>query len=598
MNVVADFLRRGASCVLALALAACAGGASLPPGTSPAAAPVPAKAKAHKLHAKLRITIPRRRHHHKGARYLSSATQGLTLAVTGPNSFTLNETVGLTVSSNPQSCTSTLAGTSCVLTLPGLAPCPSPANCYSMTIATYDAISGCPAACAVAGENELSGNQDVGFTIAAGSANQVDATLDGIPLAVAIVPDATATVSGNMTNGFTASKCGSGTVFTDRVSVLGVDAGGNYILGAGAPVPSLTAATAAVSVATPGPTNPNRFVLTHSVSSTQPVTLTATVTPAAESGGSLVTATAPLTVTGAICGVFTEYPIMGASNLDGITEGPDGAVWFTDSGGNEIGRITTAGVPKEYAIPTSSASLDGITAGPDGAVWFAEHSAEKIGRITTDGLTVTEYSTGITGTPVGIASGPDSALWFTENNGNYIGRITTDGASVNQYPVPTNNARPNSITSGPDGALWFTELCAGQVGRVTTDGLTFNEYGLGASGATKPIGITSGPDGALWFAESDNESIGRSTTAGAISTFPTMVSGTDPIAITSGPDGAVWFSDDGTNKIGRMTTDGVVTEFAPPTASQLGQITLGSDGAIWFVENISAPRSANIARLQ
>ena len=39
--------------------------------------------------------------------------------------------------------------------------------------------------------------------------------------------------------------------------------------------------------------------------------------------------------------------------------------------------------------------LAGITAGPDGNVWFSESEAGQIGRIAPDG-TVTEFRTGIT----------------------------------------------------------------------------------------------------------------------------------------------------------------------------------------------------------
>ena len=68
----------------------------------------------------------------------------------------------------------------------------------------------------------------------------------------------------------------------------------------------------------------------------------------------------------------------------------------------------------------------GITSGPDGALWFTNSGNNSIGRITTGG-TVTNYTgTGISG-PEGITSGPDGALWFTNSGNNSIGRITTGG---------------------------------------------------------------------------------------------------------------------------------------------------------------------------
>jgi streptogramin lyase len=43
----------------------------------------------------------------------------------------------------------------------------------------------------------------------------------------------------------------------------------------------------------------------------------------------------------------------------------------------------TAGTITEFPIPTISSFPTGITAGPDGNLWFTESSGGKIGRITT-----------------------------------------------------------------------------------------------------------------------------------------------------------------------------------------------------------------------
>ena len=40
---------------------------------------------------------------------------------------------------------------------------------------------------------------------------------------------------------------------------------------------------------------------------------------------------------------------------------------------------------REYSIPTAGSLPGGIVAGPDGALWFYETGSNRIGRITTDG---------------------------------------------------------------------------------------------------------------------------------------------------------------------------------------------------------------------
>ncbi len=304
---------------------------------------------------------------------------------------------------------------------------------------------------------------------------------------------------------------------------------------------------------------------------------------------------------------ITEYPVpVPASSPNGITSGPDGALWFAEGGANRIGRITTAGVFTEFPLPPwpSPYSLScqppvnganpctkgpvAITTGPDGALWFTEAvgagnniAMGAIGRITLDG-TITEYP--VSSPAYSIVTGPDGALWFGEFSGGFsetavIGRITTGGAVTEYSPPPgSSSLGPFGITSGPDGALWFTEPeRGGIIGRTTTAFVT-TEYPLPSTGT--PVNITSGPDGALWFTDQQGGAIWRITTAGDFTKYPLQ---NGPYAITTGPDGALWFTESGENNIGRITTDGAITEYPVPASAY--SIVTGPDGALWFTEN-------------
>jgi hypothetical protein len=148
----------------------------------------------------------------------------------------------------------------------------------------------------------------------------------------------------------------------------------------------------------------------------------------------------------------------------GIVAGPDEALWFTENSANKIGRITTAGVVTEFAIPTASSEPSGIAVGPDGALWFTENAAAKIGRISTTGA-FSEYATPTAASgPQAITAGADGALWFTEFTANQLGRITTDGV-ITEYPIPTAASGAQTITLGPDGAIWFGENAGNQIAR-------------------------------------------------------------------------------------------------------------------------------------
>jgi virginiamycin B lyase len=288
----------------------------------------------------------------------------------------------------------------------------------------------------------------------------------------------------------------------------------------------------------------------------------------------------------------TEFPVPTPdSQPTAITAGPDGALWFTESVGNKIGRITTSGAVTEFPVPTPNSQPAAITAGPDGALWFVEAAAGKIGRITTaGGITEFPIPAPISFAPSDITAGPDGALWFVDVN--QIGRITT-GGSVTEFPLPEGWMVASGITAGPDGALWFTAADR-FIGRITTSGniTLFETPTLGS-----PQRITAGPDGALWFTETGR--IGRITTAGDITQFEIPTPNSLSVDITAGPDGTLWFTEYSTSfvvngKIGRITTAGAIGEFHRATGGAVpDSIAAGPDRALWF----TLPNGNRIGRL-
>ena len=339
-------------------------------------------------------------------------------------------------------------------------------------------------------------------------------------------------------------------------------------------------------------------------------------------------------------------PLVGLVQPQGIATGSDGNLWFTETGADRIGRMTPAGVVTEFSLPaiplpawwipdiegTPPPGPVAITAGPDGALWFVGMPGE-VGRITTAGV-VSEYALpavppGVGTGPVPVISpaevtsitvGPDGALWFAGVPGE-IGRITTSGV-ITEFAVPKVQPRdglspgtagsqvtPLAIVSGPDGALWFTGV-PGEIARITTAGAV-TEFDVpaipapvGSSPGTTgsiptPEAIAVGPDGALWFTGVAG-AIGRITTTGTVTEYAT--SGFSPeFAIATGPDGNLWFTlatETGTSTatggnpkavestaLGRITPQGVFTSFpVPGNFLTLADLTPGPNGNLWFTE--------------
>jgi virginiamycin B lyase len=570
----AQRIRSTAAFLLIGALGACSGAGSPSLPNSPAASSMaPGHGSKHKVKAKIRITIPKRKHHRRAkvhGHYVSAATQSIAIAITPSSGPVTNANADLTPDTNPN----------CVLGAGGALMCSisltlDPGS-YTASFTTYDGLlqnPGDPDSFPTG--NPLSANQNVPLNIVAGQANLVGVALDGVPTGVAFVPAANSTLNGDAGSGFTAAKCGPVNGDAEKVGVYGVDADGNYILGPGAPVPALDSQSGSLTVATPGPLSPNTFTLTHPISATSqgPWAVTYQVTPAVDSGGSAQSSGTNISVAGgtAICGVVTEYALSSPSaGPEGIVAGADGNLWFTEIGAGKVGRITTSGTINEYG-PAGSQPYD-IVAGKNNDLWYTD-VVGGIGNITTSGV-ISEYTTGLSGaSPIGVTIDSSGTPWFTECTANEIANFS--GGVVSTFTAGIPDPSPFGITLGPDGNFWFAAQ-DGHVVKATPAGA------LTPYSTTGPVQwITTGAGGDLWFTEGFGAGIGRITTAGVLTEYP-IPSGNGAYGIAPGPDGNIWFTEQTSSKIASITTGGVITEFAVPTTAEIDFLTAGPDGAIWF----------------
>jgi len=234
-----------------------------------------------------------------------------------------------------------------------------------------------------------------------------------------------------------------------------------------------------------------------------------------------------------------------------------------------------------------------IVAGPDGNMWFTDTGSNAIVQITMAGA-VNSFPLNDASSPVDITVGPDKALWFTDE-GLYIGRMTIGGV-LTRYSLAQFGVYPQFIASGPDGNLWFTgKGCStGCVGRITTSGV-INVYSIGDS-KLRPQGITAGPDGNIWFVDSGTDkipgAIGRITPAGLVTLFTANPNGPRPEYIVEAGDHQLYYEDQSFHKSlvrvdavnGAMTLVGHLKWFASNVVS------VGLD-SLWYLSDCRCPRS-------
>jgi streptogramin lyase len=307
-------------------------------------------------------------------------------------------------------------------------------------------------------------------------------------------------------------------------------------------------------------------------------------------------------------GAVSQFTLPGGASAVGTTTGPDGNIWFagfTGLGalpfpGSTINSGATSGVIGMINVTThaitefpdmmSNTYANQITTGPDGNLWFTNAGTNDIGIFDPTTSAFTEvlvpgpgpyYSAGA------ITTGPDGNIWAVMggNPGNTIARIdaTTHAVtafSVPMAPGPTIGLVGDSlggITAGPDGNIWFTELGVndGQIGMINlaTDVITQVPAPLAGEG------ITAGPDGDVWFISWTGSSIGMlDPTTDDITMFPTPVPIPSPIGaiLTVGSDGNLWFAAPGNALIGDIDpTDlsGEVTDPVGPVTDPRGSQT-------------------------
>jgi hypothetical protein len=128
------------------------------------------------------------------------------------------------------------------------------------------------------------------------------------------------------------------------------------------------------------------------------------------------------------------------SNPDEIRPGPDGNLWFTETGANQLARITPAGVITEIPIPTPSSGPSGFVTGPDGKLWVAEANANQIGRfspIPTVGPITAPLAPVAVNTAINVSAPftdanlgtTDTAVWNWGDNSTSAGTVTETSGS-------------------------------------------------------------------------------------------------------------------------------------------------------------------------
>ncbi|MBL1287437.1 hydrolase [Streptomyces sp. For3] len=194
---------------------------------------------------------------------------------------------------------------------------------------------------------------------------------------------------------------------------------------------------------------------------------------------------------------------------DALALGPDDTVWYEHSaaGDKVFSRVDLEQGPTRIVRLDTQFSVVAMTEGPDGAVWFTQRDEydakqrEGIGRLTPDG-TYRKWPLPADASPGDLVTGPDRALWFTDYGS--ISRFGTDG-DLTRYPV-RNATYLSHLAVGTDKCLWFT--ADHRIGRLTPQG---NMTLWAVPGAQDLGALVAVEDGSFWLADRKADVLRRFT---------------------------------------------------------------------------------------
>ncbi|MGA3037631.1 MAG: hypothetical protein ABSE64_09140 [Vulcanimicrobiaceae bacterium] len=566
-------------------LSACGGGGSKTSAVPQAANPKSTSAPTSYTNVAVNVLSPSaqslsaQRH----AKYISPATNSMTVAVNGGQPATVALTTGspnCSLNSNSDLiCTATVSAPE------------GPSDSFVITL--YSGNAGTGAALSTA---------TVVQAVTAGT-NNLNVTLNGV----------VASINLSLQN----TSLNAGATGTTMLAVNALDSSGNTIVGPGgysdangnALTVNIAATQNAPTIQSPYTAGAATLGLSSVTSPSQAITvsyngyaLLSTVFTATVTGGATI---APATTTLTLTPTVYEYPISGSYGPEHMTVGPDKQIWIAlfgisalyhfvpvAPGGSSLNGTTVS-------TPTTNLS---IAAGSDGNLWFVDWN-QGVYKVAPTGGTVYTFTVP-TNKPDGIVDGGDGNIYvqYSYYTGPSYFPINTTPGSITPTiyaAYGSGGGGGNDITVGPDKRVWAT---SGQYGCCSVEFLyaqqtsvstiqTSTAYDFGGLPGTGISWVTAGSDGNMWYSERNNDTIGKlapsATSASQRIDLP-MTSGTGPYVLVAGPDGAIYVIETGFNKIGRVPTTATpgnlgLTEYLAPAGS-LNDVISGPDGNVWFIE--------------
>ena len=234
---------------------------------------------------------------------------------------------------------------------------------------------------------------------------------------------------------------------------------------------------------------------------------------------------------------------------------PDGSVWFTEQGGNRLGRWD----PKTEKIAEYKDAYlpgrEGVTRGGD------KHTlrVDTQGRVWATGRPLTMFDPKVgkyhrfdeVPSAYGLTLDKDGNLWFAEYvEKGQIGKVDAKSLKVTKWKIPTADGRPRRIQIDPEGVVWFAEFKSGKIGRFDPKTETMKEFTLPGPEAT-PYALGLDRNGMVWYSSEHMDVVGAlNPKTGRVTEYPYPHSENTMREFFADREGRMWFGSPANNKVG------------------------------------------------
>jgi virginiamycin B lyase len=277
----------------------------------------------------------------------------------------------------------------------------------------------------------------------------------------------------------------------------------------------------------------------------------------------------------------------------------EGNVWYTDRGGDRIGKLDPrTGAWKDYAIPDPRAFPHGLTVDSEGYPWWVGN--RDLGRIDPKTGKMDIYPIDPTGRREfhGHTVVVDSKknVWFTNIIENKLGKWDFETKKITLWEAPSQNAYPYGVVVDKNDKIWMAEWIRCKFTKFDPVTETFTEYSP-PSGPCVLKRLRLDSQGMIWFADGVFRAgkLGRMDPhTGKMVEYTLPMPFANPYDVSPDGKGSIWMGDDSNlNEVpnGMYFDTALIrfdqemqnfTYYPSPQRTAMPKIEITRDGAIWY----------------